>query len=188
MARCWLALSFATVSGWSLAQTISQEQWEAADRQVRRLQPSAITQLPKNLMAELQRRGCTIPQVPMIEGIQNVIRGEFAKPGQTDWAVLCSTGRVSSMLVFWSGSETNVAEIGKMKDVDRLQGWGGDKIVYSWAISPVGKKFISDRYKAFGGEKPPPIDHQGINDAFVGKGSEVLYFYQGKWLRLSGDD
>jgi len=53
---------------------------------------------------------------------------------------------------------------------------------------PVGKEFISDRYKAFGREKPPPIDHQAINDAFVGKGSEVLYFYKGRWLRLAGDD
>jgi hypothetical protein len=188
MSRLWLVLSLATVSGWSYAQTISQEQWETADRQVRRLQPTAFTQLPKNSVGELQRRGCTIPQVPMIEGLQNVIKGEFAKPGQTDWAVLCSAGRVSSILVFWSGSETNPDEIGKMKDMDRLQGWGGDKIVYSLAISPVAKEFISDRYKAFGGEKPPPIDHQGINEAFVGKGSEVLYFYRGKWLRLSGDD
>ena len=124
----------------------------------------------------------------MIDGLQNIIKGEFVKPGQTDWAVLCSIGRVSSILVFWNGSEKNPAEIGKMKDMDRLQGWGGDKIVYSWAISPVGKEFILDRFKAFGGEMPPPIDHQGINDAFVGKGSEVLYFYRGKWLRLSGDD
>jgi len=37
-------------------------------------------------------------------------------------------------------------------------------------------------------KKPPPIDHQGISDAMVGKASEVLYFYRGKWLRLSGDD
>ncbi len=94
----------------------------------------------------------------------------------------------SSILVFWNGSEGNPAEIEKTKDFDRLQGWGGDKIVYSWAISPVRKDFIIDRYKAFGGEKPPPIDHQGINDATVGKASVVLYFYKGKWLRLSGDD
>ena len=188
MSRPWLVLSLATISGWSFAQAISQEQWETADRQVRRLPPSAFTQLPKNLIGELQRRGCTIPQVPMIEGLHNVIKGEFAKPGQTDWAVLCSIGRVSSILVFWNGSETNVAEVEKAKDFDRLQGWGGDKIVYDWAISSVGKEFIMDRYKGFGGEKPPPIDHQGINDAMVGKASVVLYFYKGKWLRLSGDD
>jgi hypothetical protein len=188
MSRLWFVISFAAVIGFCLAQTISQEQWETADRQVRRLPPAAFTQLPKNLIAELQRRGCTTPQVPMIEGLQNVIKGEFAKPGQTDWAVLCSIGRVSSILVFWNSSETDVVEVEKRKDFDRLQGWGGGKIVYDWAISPVGKEFIMNRYKAFGGETPPPIDHQGINDAMVGKASVVLYFYRGKWLHLSGDD
>lgn len=45
-------------------------------------------ELPNNLVVELKRRGCTIPQ-PYRQA--NVIRGEFAKPGQTDSAVLCST-------------------------------------------------------------------------------------------------
>jgi len=111
MNRFWLVLSFATISGWSFAQAIPQEQWETADRQVRRPPPSAFTQLPKNLIGGLQRRGCTIPQVPLIEGLQNAIKGELARPGQTDWAVLCSIGRVSSILVFWNGSEMNPAEI-----------------------------------------------------------------------------
>jgi hypothetical protein len=63
----------------------------------------------------------------MIDGRHNVIKGEFSKPGQTDWAVLCSVGRVSSVLVFWNGSETNPAEIAKRNDVDRLQGWGATR-------------------------------------------------------------
>jgi hypothetical protein len=124
----------------------------------------------------------------MIEELQNLIKGEFAKPGQTDWAVLCSLGRVSSILIFWNGSVTNVAEIAKRKDIDRLQSWGHDKMVYSWAIAPVGKEYILEHYNAYGGPKPPPINHQGINDAFFGKASVVLYFYEGKWLQLTGAD
>jgi hypothetical protein len=45
-----------------------------------------------------------------------------------------------------------------------------------------------EHYKAYGGEKPPAIDHEGINDLFYGKASEVLYFYRGKWLHLTGAD
>ena len=130
----------------------------------------------------------TIPQVPMINGRQNVIKGEFSKPGQTDWAVLCSIGRVSSILIFWNGSDLKPAEIERTPDLDHLQGWGGDKIVYDRAITPVGKKYIMQHYKAYGGEKPPPLDHQGIDDAIVGKASVVLYLYRGKWLHLSGAD
>lgn len=40
---------------------------------------------------------------------------------------------------------------------------------------------------AYGGPKPPPIDHQGINDGFP-NGSVVWYSYSGKWLKLTGSD
>jgi hypothetical protein len=63
-----------------------------------------------------------------------------------------------------------------------------DQIGYSRAISPVGREFIVRHYVAYGGVKPPPIDHQGIDDAFVGKASVVFYFYRGKWLELTGAD
>ncbi len=189
MNRLWLTLAVVTVVS-CVAQipTISQGMWETADRQTVRLDPGAFPELPKNLVATLRLRGCTIPQVPMIDGRQNVIKGEFSKPGQTDWAVLCSVGRVSSVLVFWNGSETNPAEIAKRNDLNRLQGWGDARIVYSSAIIPVGRGYILEHFKANGGEKPPAIDHQGINDLFWGKASEVLYFYRGKWLHLAGAD
>jgi len=125
----------------------------------------------------------------MVEGLHNVIKGEFARPGQTDWAVLCSVNRVSSILVFWNGVETNPAEIAKQPDSYRIQSWtGNNDRVYSRKISPAGKAYIMEHYNTYGGEKPPPMDHAGIDDAFVGKASEVLYLYQGKWLHLSGAD
>lgn len=189
MNRQWLMLAAVTVLPCAAQiHIISPEMWNAADRQVVRLSPTVFPELPKNLVAALQRRGCTIPQVPIIGGRHNVIKGEFARPGRIDWAALCSVGRVSSIPVFWNGSEKNPAQIEKRRDMNRLQGWGGDKIVYSSAIMPVGRGYILEHYKAYGGEKPPEIDHQGINDIFYGKASEVLYFYQGKWLHLAGAD
>ncbi|MEO8658007.1 MAG: hypothetical protein ABI693_06030 [Bryobacteraceae bacterium] len=44
-----------------------------------------------------------------------------------------------------------------------------------------------DRYRAYGGPKPPPIDHQGIESG-GDKASVVLYHYRGKWLTLQGAD
>ena len=124
----------------------------------------------------------------MIKGRQNVIKGRFAKPGQTDWAVLCSIGRVSSILIFWNASEINPGRIAEMKDIDRLQSAGGDKIVYSRVITPAGKADILKYHAGFGGPQPPPIDHLGIDDAFYGKASVINYFYRGKWLELQGAD
>jgi hypothetical protein len=155
---------------------------------ITRLAPRDFRELPPTLVAALEQRGCTVPQVPIVEHRTNVIHGEFAKSGQTDWAVLCSIHEKTSILIFWNGSESNPTEIEKGNDADRLQGWKENLVIYDRLITPVGAKYILDHYQAYGGEKPPPLDHQGIDDAFVGKASVVLYFYQGKWLHLSGAD
>jgi hypothetical protein len=187
MNRPLLVLFFAAGATLCRAQS-PPSVWESADRQMVRLSPKAFPELPSNLRADLERRGRTIPQVPMINGRHNVIKGEFSKSGQTDWAVLCSIDRVSSILIFWNGSDLKPAEIEKAPDQDRLQGWGGDKIVYSRAITSVGAKYITEHYDAYGGETPPPMDHKGIDDAFYGKASVVVYLYREKWLHLSGAD
>src|SRR5262252_1598333 len=115
-----------------------QDPFQVADLHTRRLKPSAFPELPQAVMTELQRRGCTIPQLPGARR-SNVIKGQFAKPGQTDWAVLCSIRRISAILVFWNGSASNVSEIAKGKDIGRLQTGAGDQIDYSWGIAPVAK-------------------------------------------------
>ncbi len=142
-------------------------------------------------MADLNRRGCTIPQVPGDAGLekpnlQNVIKGEFAKPGQIDWAVLCSVNRVSSILIYWNGSVAGASEIEKRADIDLLQGWGGDRLIYSRHLAPASGAFIAEHYAAYGGPKPPPLDHVGVDDQWVGKASVVHYFYEEKWLELTG--
>ncbi len=173
----------------SLAQFMpSTADWERADREVRRLPPTAFSQLPANLVKDLQRRGCTIPQEHFTKEPHNVIRGEFARPGQTDWAVLCSINRVSSILVYWNGSETNPAELGKGEDRSVLQTLSEQGIGYSRQIKAVGSQWILRYHSYHGGPEPPPIDHLGIENSFVGKASVILYYSAGQWLRLQGAD
>ena len=144
-----------------------------------RLPPTAFSELPKNLVRELKRRGCTVPQTFPPDQRSNVIRGSFAKAGQTDWAVLCSMKGFTSLLLFWNGSAANSVKLGKNPDdINRL---------FDGFIRPVGRKFIMDHYRAYGGPKPPPIDHQGIESAGE-SASVVLYYYRGKWLTLQGAD
>lgn len=90
---------------------------------------------------------------------------------------------MSSILIFWKGSTKNPAEISLKKDSDYLR---GDE--YSRAIAAVGQAFILDHFQAYGGPTPPPIDHQGVNDAIVEAASVVHYFFRGKWLQLQGAD
>jgi hypothetical protein len=159
-----------------------------ADSQITRLPPSAFPELPKRITQELERRGCTIPQVAADKTQQNVIKGKFTSKGRTDWAVLCSLSRVSTIFVFRNASEREPLELAPQSDVDSLQRDGSTVLEYSRAISVVGREYILQHHRAYGGLKPPAIDHQGINDAFVGKASVVRYFYAGKWLQLTGAD
>jgi hypothetical protein len=162
--------------------------FQKADVEIVRLSPSRFPQLPPAIQQELTRRGCAIPQVWGEKGAHNVIKGSFIKPNEIDWAVLCSVDRTSAILVFRNALPTRVIELAREADINKLQGEGDEKVGYSREISPVGRDFIMRHYGAYGGVKPPPIDHQGIDDAFVGKASVVLYFHRGKWHALTGAD
>lgn len=162
--------------------------FDEAEAHIVRLRPSAFANLPAGVVRELERRGCRVPQTGFQKTPHNAIEGSFAKPGQTDWAVLCSVRGVSTILVFWNGSGKNPAAIAPFEDRIFLQGDGAGKIVYSRVISPANEDFTMTHYRAYGGPKPPPVDHQGIDDAFAEKGSTTWYFYRGMWLMLSGAD
>jgi hypothetical protein len=161
---------------------------DEAERHIVRLPPTAFPELPRNVVRELQRRGCRIPQEAFTKKQRNVIKGHFARPGEWDWAVLCSVKGLSTILVFRNGSEKNPAAIAPSEDRNYLQGITADEIGYSRDISPVGRDSIVAHFDAYGGPKPPPIDHQGIDDAFAEKGSVTWYFHAGKWLQLTGSD
>lgn len=166
----------------------AQDAWDTADRQARRLSPSMFRRLPLPVRADLERRRCTIPQVWSDTEAANVISGHFRTPAETDWAVLCSVNGVSTILVYVKGRVDSVAKLGPAPDKHYLQGVGAGRIGYSRAIAAVDSTLIRRDYQWYGGTEPPPLDHQGIDDAFVGKASEVWYWYQGQWLRLTGAD
>src|ERR1700694_2759659 len=88
-----------------------------ADFQVTLLAPSAFPELPENIRRELERRGCTVPQVWEDRKPHNVIKGELIRKGQIDWAVLCSLNRVSSILIFRNASEQNPSELAREADI-----------------------------------------------------------------------
>ena len=133
-----------STAGISLARP-SQEpitKFRPVDFRVRRLAPSAFAELAPNIRRELERRGCTVPQVSANNQPHNVIKGEFTRKGQTDWAVLCSVNQASKILVFRNASVRNPSEFAREPDVDELQATGGDAVAYSRAISGVDRVYI----------------------------------------------
>jgi hypothetical protein len=166
----------------------AQDSWRKADAEVVRLSPTAFPELPNRISRKLVRLGCTIPQAKELATRHNVIKGNFGKSRQTDWAVLCSRKRISSILVFWGGSAESFAEIAKISDDVFLQTIDAGTIGFSRTIAPVGKEYVLEHYRAYHGPKPPPLNHQGIDDGFLEKGSTIYYHYRGRWRELQGAD
>jgi hypothetical protein len=179
---CW-SLLFIVASGPVVAQD-----WAGADAATIRLKPSAFKNIPAAVRAELDRRGCTVPQPYGAKRPANVVCGRFASGKQMDWAALCSRERISVILVFRGGSTTDVAELAREPDVNFLQGIGDGIIGYSRSLGVADAQYIRRHYIPGSGPLLPPLDHEGINDIFVGKGSVVRYWSGGRWLQLGGAD
>ena len=154
----------------------------------RALKPDAFPDLPAGIATLLRARGCLIPQPGMNGPPRNAIRGEFFEKGQTGWAVLCSVRGTSVILAFRNAADPHPAELAKADDQNYVQGDAKGASMYSREINTVDRKFILEHYRAYGGPAPPPIDHQGIDDAFLEKASETYYWYRGQWRKLTGSD
>jgi hypothetical protein len=146
-----------------------------------KLSPRQFANLPAPIIRALEARRCLIPQADFKANEKiNVISGSFRTAGQKDWAVMCSRNGISSILVFWNGSPASVAEVARMNETGCWR-----------ALEVVGRQYILEHYEIYkesGAPKPPPIDHDGIDDAFCEKASTVRYWYRGKWLDLQGAD
>jgi hypothetical protein len=155
---------------------------------VRRLAVEAFPNLPPAIAGVLRARNCKVPQPSPDGAPRNAIPGEFFAKGEAGWAVLCSVNGSTALLAFRNAGDTNPATVTTNEDGVYLQELGGGRLAYSRKITAVRRDFIMRHYRSYGGPEPPPIDHQGIDDAFLEKASVTWYFHNGKWLRLQGAD
>jgi hypothetical protein len=170
----------------------------AKDSSVRRVQPVDIPGLPPEFLEKLSARGCTIPQFDADRGENgtgsdpasaaapnNVIHGEFARKGQDDWAVLCSNGRTSTIVIFWGKDTACPGSLARLDDVHYLKA-GTDKRLRYWrSIRALGENELDNRAGIVGMK---PLAHQGIDDRFVGKSSSFFYCNDGKWKIFPAKD
>jgi len=165
--------------------------WERADAETVRLAPEKIEALPLAVRQELTRLGCTIPQERDAASGRphNFITGRFFSPSQTDIAVLCSRNRVSWILVFSPGSTRPVAQLQEVPDQNYLQVVEPNgRIGFSRLLGVANAEAIRRHHADHDGPELPPLDHDGIEDAFTDKASSVWYWYEGRWLQLAGSD
>jgi len=134
---------------------------------VGRLAPvSDFRNLPASIARDLLNRQCFIPQVTAVSGRHNVIQGQFKKPGQIDWAVLCLRGKTSTILVYWNGSPQGVAQLALMDESIT-----SFKNGYYRILQVAGEKFLVPlgncvRVFALGDSTPEKRDSRQLRDQY----------------------
>lgn len=154
--------------------------------QPRALAPQAFRDVPTNVVEELALAGCTIPQTTSKKP-HNLIRGQFVEAGQYDWAALCSRGAKSS-IVLVSSRKGRCPEYALRDDSVYLQQVDNGKIEYSREIRRQSKVQLTKRLTDQPESSLKNVDHDGIEDAFLGKASTIYYCKDGKWSHINGAD
>jgi hypothetical protein len=184
--NCFAASLATCVLSFSLLHAQPFDKWQKADSEIQRLEPKEFKELSPEVIKNLNDEGCQIPQTYVDKNSHNVIKGEFAKKGQIDWAVLCSKNSKSVIHVFWGGPANCPSKWGERSDSTYLQVISGDGAIgFSRMIVSVGPEYIKNRNKDVADLKEI---HNGINDAFTEKASTVHYCSEGKWIKLAGAD
>jgi len=180
-------LLIAALTGFS----VESQDWDRADAATVRLAPADMPALPAVIRTELQRRKCTIPQVyqEFREARPgNAITGRFLSATSRDWAVLCSRNKSSSILVFRGASAVVAAELATDEDKGFLQTLAGGAIGFSRSLTVADPEVIRRHHNPAIQVSLPVLDHDGIDNAFVGKASRVFYWDARRWLELPGSD
>ena len=116
---------------------------------IRHLPVSSYPELPAAVAAELETRGCLIPQTYEAHRPENVIHGSLERAGTTDWAVLCSVGgRVQLLVFFASGAVASPAVLAEHMEIDRLQSRNTGEadaagtMGFNWGIDPASPAMV----------------------------------------------
>ncbi len=181
----------ASLAGAPYASPEVQVMLNRGRRQMIRLPVEAFPDLPQAVAAALKRMGCAIPQAfesPMRRRAHNVIRGRFFRAERDSWAVLCSVRDTVRLLVFRDESDENPETLQGGLESACMQTTGADSAGFSWAITVADEALIRRYNSALKGPPLPPLEHEGIESHFLGKASVILYWHNGRWLRLQGAD
>jgi hypothetical protein len=166
-----LAVSAALAATASAQTGLKEIQKEWPD--FRYLEPKQVRELPALIKADLEKRGCSIPMFTRWDARHNVIQGQFLKPGQRDWAVLCRHQDKSSILIYPGSAAADVQTV-RSEDHDPY------RIIHTVTAFVLQKRAVRDKLT----ESLPPFDHDGIEDGRIQKAALVLYNRDGEWVEF----
>jgi hypothetical protein len=154
---------------------------------IRRLAPASFPKMPIGIRRDLERRRCSVPQPSDAPVPTNVVHGAFTAAKVSEWAILCSV-RDTSQILIYRAPATRVAiasdSLEHSADVGWMQAVGGNRWGYSRMLRVLRVQRIRAwRHDVDGNAIPQPIDHDAIEQAFIGKAAEAFYHVAGRWYR-----
>lgn len=180
-----LAAVFASAQDADLAHLVTRGQVSLQGRTqpyiVRHLPPSSFPDLPLAVAGDLTERGCLIPQTYEAHRPENVIHGNFERPGSSDWAVLCSVKGTVSLLVFFGASPSRQAVLATEPETARLQTHDSSGVLgFNWGIDTASPETVHEAQIGLT-PRPPEPDHDAIADSVVDHTIAYRYFAKGAW-------
>ena len=167
------------------ARRLAVAQTGPSPESVRRLAPASFPALPVAIRNDLERRRCLVPQPYDAHASTNIVHGAFRSASVSEWAILCSAQDTSQILLY--RAPTN----GDARPIDSLQraadvGWMQQTSDTGWGFSRVLRTLPLERIRTWhrdidGHTIPQPVDHDAIEQLFLGKAAEAFYCAAGRW-------
>ena len=151
---------------------------------IRHLPVSSFPGLPEELAAQLNRRGCLIPQTYEAHQPENVVHASLERAGSSDWAVLCSERGTVSLLVYFSSAPAKLLVLASAPETARLQAHDPSGVLgFNWGIDPASPEQIRTAQIGLL-HRPARVDHDALADSVVEHRTVYRFYLKAGWTLL----
>jgi hypothetical protein len=155
---------------------------------IRHLPVSSFPEIPLELAALLNRRGCLIPQTYEAHHPENVIHANLERAGSLDWAVLCSSEGTVSLLVYFASAPTRLHVLAAAPETERLQAHDPSGVLgFDWGIDPASPQQIRTAQIGLL-HRPAPVDHDALADTLIDRRTVYHFYLKSAWVVLEMPD
>jgi hypothetical protein len=155
---------------------------------IRHLPVSSFPNLPAQVQAVLNQRGCLIPQTYEAHQPENVVRARLEGAGSLDWAVLCSAGGTVSLLVFFNANPAQPFVLASAPETHHLQAHDSSGILgFNWGIDAASPSQVHEAQAGME-HRPASVDHDAIADSVVDRRPIYHFYAKDAWNLLEMPD
>jgi len=148
---------------------------------IRHLPVSSFPSLPAELAAQLNRRGCLIPQTYQAHHPENVIHASLERSGSSDWAVLCSEQGTVSLLVYFASDPAHLFTLAAAPETERLQAHDPSGVLgFNWGIDPASPEQVHQAQSGME-HRQASLDHDALADSLVDRHTVYHYYLKNAW-------